>query len=428
MNRAIRSWSGIRRRLLNRRFWRDSSLLMLANVIVLILGLVRVPVLTRILSKDEVGMLGVVASVLPFMQILSMSGLDGASYHYVAQGYKAAFRVAFATRLRWSILSALGLLAVGAYWLWAGNQTLAWLFSIAALIFPLTTGLTAAAGTLGAREDFGRLFWYRIGEALTHYAGFGLLLLLPLMSTQVLWFSLANQAALAALQVGTAMWLIRQVRVDEVSPMLPEKQREMVRYGRHLTAINSISTAQTRVDALLIAWFLPLSVMADYSIAQLVYTQVKQLWTVYYAVRYPPLVRLPLARRRRWMVLEMGIIWAGFAALSLAVGAGLWVLVPIVLPSEYITSLPFINWLLAAFVVGIPGYFVEIYFRTCQNERGQYLLRGVAAVSGVALPSVFIIFWQAQGVVVGRFAASLVLSIFGAILYWKDGRKESLEA
>ena len=393
---------------------------MSANVIVMLLGLARVPILTRVLSKDEVGMIGVVSSVLPFLQLLSLSGLDGATYHYVAKGYPAALRTNITTRLRWSVLSTLGFLAGGVYWLWADNSILAWLFTIAALTYPATTGLTTVAGVLSAREDFIHLFWYRIGESLTRYVGFGVLLLLPASSIQVLWLYLGNKLALAALQVGVAAWLISQLRREKVLPMPPQERREMVRYGKHLTVINSISTAQTRVDGLLVGWFLPLSVMADYSIAQIVYTQFKRLWSVYYAVRYPPFVRLSLARRRRRMVLEMGVVMASSILLGLVTGVGLWITVPIILPREYVSSLPFISWLLAAFVVSIPGFFAEMYFRTRQDERSQYLLRGAAAVSGVVLPSLFILFWQAYGVVVGRFLASLILSAIGGFLFLRD--------
>jgi len=419
-----RLWSGIRRRLYSRRFWRDSGLLVLANVVVTVLGLVRVPVVTRALSKDEVGMIGVVASVLPFLQLLSLSGLDGATYHYVAQGYPAAIQVNISTRLRWSILSTLGFLVGGVYWLWAGQPVLAGLFTIAALTYPVTTGLTAVAGVLGAREDFVHLFWYRIGEALTRYVGFGILLLIPALSTKVLCFFLANKVALAVLQIGVASWLIHQLGGKEAQPMSSTEQQELLRYGRHLTVLNSISTAQTRVDALLIGWFLPLSVMADYSIAELVYNQLKHVWAVYYTVRYPPLVRLPLARRRRRMVLEMGAVWAAFVVLGVVAGAALWMLVPVILPREYSSSLPFIGWLMAVFVVSVPGFFAETYFRTRQDERSQYLLRGTAAICSVVLPSLFIIFWQAYGVVVGRFVAASVFSVAGAYLFVRDARRE----
>ncbi|MBN1977603.1 MAG: oligosaccharide flippase family protein [Anaerolineae bacterium] len=413
-------WESVRRRLLNRRFWRDTGLLMLANVIVMVLGLIRVPVVTRILSKDEVGMMGVVASILPFLQLLSLSGLDGATYHYVAKGYPAALQVNVSTRLRWSMLSTIGFLIGGVYWLLAGKLILAGLFTIAALTYPVTTGLTTVAGVLSAQERFVHLFWYRIGEALTRYVGFGLLLLLPVSSIRVLWFSLGDSVALAALQVGVAIWLINRLHQTKSSPMPPPEQREMIRYGKHLTALNSISTIQTKADGFLVGWFLPFGVMADYTIADLVYTQFKNLWAIYYAVRYPPLVRLPLARRRRRMILEMAVIWLAFILLGLAAGTGLWVLVPAILPSEYRSSLPFIGWLLAAFAVSIPGFFVETYFRTRQDERSQYALRGVAAICGVLFPLIFMLFWQGYGVVVGRFVAGSVLSIAGAYLFVQD--------
>ena len=411
-------------RLRSRRFWHGGGLLMLAHIIVTALGLVRVPVVTRILSKDEVGMIGVVASALPFLQLLSLSGLDGATYHYVAKGYPTALRVNIAIRLRWSILSTLGFLVGGMYWLWAGNSILAGLFSIAALTYPFTTGLTAVAGFLGAREDFGHLFWYRIGEALTRYVGFGVLLLLPVLSSQVLWFSLANNLALAVLQIGVAGWLINQLRREGIPRMLPQERREMVHYGKHLTVLNSITTAQTQVDGLLVGWFLPLSVMADYSIAQIVYTLIQQLWKIYNTVRYPPFVRLPLVRRQRRMVLEMWVVWAGFIVLGLATGAGLWVLVPVILPPEYGSSLPFVSWLLATFVVGVPGLFAQMYFQTRQDERSLYLLRGTAAVGGIVVPSFLIFFWRAYGVVVGRFVAGLALSVAGIYLFVQDIRRE----
>jgi O-antigen/teichoic acid export membrane protein len=419
---TVQLWQRARRRLNNRAVWRASGLLLTSSVLVALLGAVRIPILTRMLSKDEVGMIGVAASILPFLQLLSLSGLDSATYHYTAKGHPAALQVNVATRLRWSLVSTLGFFLAGMYWHWRGNQALAWLLAIAGLTYPLTTGLSAGAGVLGAREDFGRLFWYRLGEAVTRYAGFSLLLILPWLPERVLWFYLLNNLALAALQIETTRWLVSQARREGTSPMMGEAKQEMVRYGKHLTLVNAISTAQTRADSLLVGWLLPLSVMADYSIAMLAYAQFKRLWSVYYSVRYPPVVRLPLARRRRRMIFETGVVWAGFAGLGLAAALGLWVLVPIILPPEYRTSLPIINWLLATFVISVPGFFAEMYFRTQQDERSQYVLRGVAAVCGIILPLVFILLWGVRGVVVGRFAASLIFSAVGLWLFLRDGK------
>ncbi len=102
--------ASIWRRLHNRHFWQAGSLLMLANVIVLTLGLVRTPAMTWLLPKEQIGMMGVLAAWIPFVQLLSLSGLDSSAYHFVAKGKPWAFVVNVTYRLRWSLLSVAALL------------------------------------------------------------------------------------------------------------------------------------------------------------------------------------------------------------------------------------------------------------------------------------------------------------------------------
>ena len=425
MSQLPRLWSHIRRYITHRRLWQAGGLLMAANFVVVLLEMLRVPVVTRILTKEEVGMIAIVASVVPLLQLLSLSGLDGSSYHYISKGHTGALRVNVGVRMRWSLLSVLGFLIGGAYWWWQGNTLLAWLFTVTAVTYPAARGLTAAASALTARESFGRYFWFRIAEALTRYAGLGLLLLIPAMNTQVIWYSVANQIALGALQFITVAWLLNHFRQVEVAPMPIEDRREMIRYGKHLTAVNAISAAQTRIDAPLVAWLLPRAVMADFWVAQLVQAQFKRLWSVYYSLRYPPLVRLPVDQLRRRIVAETALLFVGYAALGVGGVALLWVVLPIVLPSEYASSLPLIAWLIAAFVASVPGFFAEMYFRMRQDERRQYVLRGVAAVTGVILPCIAIAIWHLDGVVIARFVISLIFSAVGITLFIKDGKSKA---
>lgn len=416
-------WGSVQKRLRNRQFWRASGLLMLANVIVLALGLIRTPAMTWLLPKEQVGMMGVVAAWLPFLQLLSLSGLDSASYHYVAKGQPGAFMVNLAYRLRWSLLSTVGFLVGAAYWWGQGAVPLACMFAIAGVSYPLTVGLSACGGMLGAQENFVGLFWYRLGESLTDFVGFVPILLSSWLVNQVVTFYGANQVATAVMQILVTVWMVKKLRSARTQPLPPDDEREMVRYGRHLTLMNGIGVAQTRTDALVVGSVLPLATMADYSIALLIYEQFKRLWGVYLSVRYPPLVRLPIFRRRRRILIEGGIIWLGFAIAGIGLGALTHWLIPIVLPSVYTSSLQYVNWLIAAFVVGIPGYFAETYFRTQQDERRQYIMRGTAAVFGVAMPASLVIVAGAVGVAIGRFVGSLVLSLIGVGLFWRESRE-----
>ena len=109
----------------------SGGLLLLANAIVVLLGLIRTPLVTWVLPKDEVGMIGVVAAWFPFVQLLSLTGLDTSAYHYAAKGQPGAFRVNLQYRLRWSLLSALAFLSGSVYWYSRGDPLLFWMFIIA---------------------------------------------------------------------------------------------------------------------------------------------------------------------------------------------------------------------------------------------------------------------------------------------------------
>jgi O-antigen/teichoic acid export membrane protein len=418
------------KRLRNRRFWRDSGLLMLANGIVLGLGIVRTPAMTWLLPKEQVGMMGVVAAWLPFLQLLSLSGLDSASYHYVAKGQPWAFVINLAYRLRWSLLSAAGFLAGAAYWWWQGEMPLAWMFVIAGVSYPVTIGLSACGGMLGAQENFVGLFWYRLGESITDFVGFVPLLLSTWLVNQVVTFYGANQVATAVMMIGVTWWLLRQLHRSLAPPISAEDIREIVRYGKHLTLIGSISVVQSRTDALLISTLFPLTTMADYAVALLISEQVRRLWGIYVTMRYPPLVRLPLRRRRRRLILEGSVVWLAFIALGIILAFAAHWLIPIFLPPIYVSSLGYVNWLIATVLIGLPGGIAEMYFRMAQSEKHQYIMRIVAAVIGIIAPVTILLITDmgAYGIVAGRFVANFFFSLLGLVLFIRHKVDENNES
>ena len=403
-------------RLNNRRFWRNSGLLLLANIIVIALGIIRTPAITWMLPKDEVGMVGVVASWLPFLQLLSLSGLDGASYHYVAKGQPWAFRVNLIHRLRWSLLSSAGYIVGAVLWARSGNTPLAWMFVIAGISYPITIGLSATSGMLGAQERYTGLFWYRIFESLTDFTGFIPLLFSVWWVSRVVTFYASNQIATAIMLVGLSVLFLHELNRDH-EPMPVQDQKEMLSYGKHLTVMNGFGVLQTRTDSLLVGTLLPLGVMADFSIALLVYEQLKRLWNVYVTVRYPPLVKLPLHRRQRRILLEGAAAVLLFLGMAIGISLASHLLIPIVLPASYISSLKYIDWLIFAFVFSVPGFMAEIYFRTQQDERHLYMIRGAAAVIGSITPAVLITSIGVNGIAIGRFLSAGMLSVFGLYLF-----------
>lgn len=408
----------IRRRLQSRHFLRAGGLLLAANLITSTLGVVRTLGMTWLMPKEEVGMLGVLLAWLPFLQLLSLPGMDSASYHYIAMGHRWAYAVNLAYRLRWSLWSVVGFGAGAWYWWEQGNTALAALFIVAGLLYPLTTALSAAGGTLAALEDFTALFWYRIVEALADLSGFLPLLLGVWWLSRAFTFYLSSQVAMAALLVTVTLWLLRRFRSGGSHAPDPLDRAGMVNYGRHQTGLVAIGVVQNRADAVMVSAFFSLTVMADYSLALLLQSQMKNFWTIYLSVRYPPLVRMP-HRQRRWRMLWEGVlVTLGFAGMGLLLAMGTTLVVPWLLPPSYASLLPYLYWLLAIFALSVPGYWAEAYFRTEQDNSRQYVMRGAAALLGVIIPLALLPSLGLQAIFWGRAAAALLFSLLGLGLAW----------
>ncbi len=200
-----------------------SGLLLLANIIVTGLGALRIPLVTWMIPKDQVGVLGIVLSWLPFVNLLSLPGIDSSAYHYVSKGHLRAFKIGVIHRLRWSLLSSIAFGAGAVFWYIKGENQTAWLFLITALSFPFTYALTSSAGILGAVQNFKGLFWYRVLEALTDFFGFLPLFLSFYFINQIITFYTFNQAASAAMQLSVVVLLIIA---------LQKREFESIRTGR----------------------------------------------------------------------------------------------------------------------------------------------------------------------------------------------------
>ena len=400
----------------NRRFWRDSGLLILANVIVTLLGLIRTPVMTWVLPKEEYGMIGTVSAWMPFLQLLSLSGMDSAAFHYVAKNIPWAYFKNISIRLRWSLLSAIGFIGLSIYWHFHAQTNLAILFLVTGISYPLTTGLTVIPNVLAAKENYKSLFYYRILESLVDFTGFIPLVLSSWIYSRIVSFYTANQLAAMIMQISYCIWIANKLRQKEIAPPTPEEDHEFVTYGKHLTLISGISVLQQRTDALFVSALLPLETMADYSIGLIVAEQFKRLWIIYTNIRYPRLVKMPTERRVKRIWYEGAAIWGGFILVLLFVVILAHFFIPIILPSNYVNSIILIDLLSLGFVIGVPGLIVETYFRTEQKAKQQYYLRISAAIINIICPILFITAFGVKGAAIGKILSNAVMSIMGVIL------------
>ena len=345
-----------------------------------------------------------------------MSGIDSSAYHFVAKGQLHAFISGAIYRFKWSILSGLVFIVGSFYWFSQEEFQLGWMFIIAGISFPFTYAMTSSSGYFGAQGFFNRLFWYRIAESLTDFFGFIPLIFSMVWISQGITFYSYNQLASAIMQVGTTILIIQQIRRNISQNNSNETKKEMIQYGKHLTAINGISVFQSRFDAWLVGITQTLDTTADYTIALMVQEQLRKLWGIYSTMRYPALVKLAFVTRKKQILREGIFVWIG---LSMAGGLILvlahW-LIPILLPISYVNSLQYINIFVFALLLGVPGGIAEMFFKLNQNSKMQYKIRMYGAIYGIAFPLLLISNYGAYGAAFGRMIANLLFSITATIL------------
>lgn len=411
------------KKLNNPRFWHDSGLLILANVIVTLLGLIRTPVMTWLLPKEEYGMIAAVSAWMPFLLLLSLSGMDSATYHYVAKKLPWAFFTNISIRTRWSLLSAFGFICLSIYWYLQGQTNYALLFLITGLSFPFSSALTVSASILSAQENFKKLFFYRIFESLVDFTGFIPLALSSWIFSRIVSFYTANQLATIIMQVAYCVWVTKNLHRLSYTPPTPEENQELIRYGKHLTLISGVSVVQARADALLVSALLPLETMADYSIGILVAEQFKRLWMIYTSIRYPRLVRMETSRRIRRIWIEGFVVWGAFIVVLIGVIILSHVVIPLILPSTYKNSIELIDLLSFGFIMGVPGMIIELYFRTEQNPKQQYYMRISAALVNLICPYFLMLSLGVQGAAIGKILANATMSGVGMILFILESKR-----
>jgi O-antigen/teichoic acid export membrane protein len=401
----------------DQQFLKESSLLLLSYGIITVLGLVRTPIIVWVIPKEQVGMLGVVASWMPFLQLASLTGLDTASYHYTSKGQPWSFAINLQHRLRWSLLSTAGFFIVAIFYFVQKENSLGWLFIIAGVSYPFTVGLSAAGGMLGAQERYKALFWYRIWESLTDFTGFIPLLFSAIWVSQIVTFYGANQFATLIMMVGYSAWLFIPLYREKQNRLSQQDQRDLLSYGKHQTVINGLIVLNNRIDALLVGIFLPFATMADYSIALLIFEQLKRLWNIYITVRYPKLVKMRSHQIKRQFVLEGKLVFLSYVAGSVFIVAACYFLIPLILPPSYANSLGVIVLLIIAFLVNIPAWMVDTFFRTQQDHKHQYAMRLTGVVVGSVSSLILLPVWGAYGVAGGRILAGVAQSIFGSLVF-----------
>lgn len=404
--------------LLSRYLVASSVPLLVAQGVTALLGLGRNTLLTQSLSKADYGSLSYLMNWLTLIGLVGLSGMDVAIAQYVAKGYWEAIRVGIRLRLLLATGPIAIILAFEFFGTRIGLTPMApgvWLVS--AVFFPSAYVLAVISSILGALKQFRTLAVFSFGESLVFLCAAGLgLWLWPARPIQAIVFF--QWLFLSLLHAG--FWLrLRRPQTESLSLTTEQRQR-FLRFGTHMTALTAMSLVSSRLGAVLLGTITSLESLADYTVAELFFDQLRALMNIYTSVSSPRLIALPSPVRWRQLGRELRLIGPLFLAFCLIIGLLLTLIIPWLFSARYVSSIPYLWALLLAFVCSVPGSACEMYFRIEEAERPLYQMRLASNVSAIVLPPALLLSCGPLGVPLGRAAAYLLYSASGLLLYYRQ--------
>jgi len=218
--------------------FKGGSWLILAEIVSGFVSVVILAAFANWASKETFGAYQFVFSVVTVLSVVSLPGIDQALTRSVARGNDRSLQIAFRTKLVWSTLGVLALLAISSWYFINNNLTLTLAFLVVVPFFHLRFSTTVFQSFWEGRKHFDISLIYR---AITG-VGLAIVMVVAILLTDKLWVLLLAFSATSAF-FNTLFYLfsLKQIKNNKVD-------EKMVGFGKHLTAMNLLEKISYDID------------------------------------------------------------------------------------------------------------------------------------------------------------------------------------
>lgn len=370
-------------------------------------------VISHAVSKDVYGTYKYVLSFVALLSVFSLNNFGSAVFQSVARGFDGALKDGFRINLRWSILIFAGALAAGAYYVSAGNLTLAYAILLGGCVSPFIKSASMFGAYLSAKKDFARQTLYV--DVAGNIIPVAALITTAYVSPGVIPLVTAYFLANAAVDMYFYFKTREVYRVDD-----SKTDPQMFSYGKHLSLIGILTGVASNIDKLLLFHYVTASELAVYAFSTGILDQLKgpiKTLDTMMQVRF-------VARRdddlQRGMPYKM--LWMFF--LSLAIITLFFIAAPFLytlLFPAYVEAIPYARIyafsLLGITFFPIASYIVSKSIESRKKLRDQYLLIIIPSIIQIATIFVGVLGWGLWGLVVARVVSSLAAGLVTILIY-----------
>jgi O-antigen/teichoic acid export membrane protein len=359
--------------------------------------------------KEVFGNYKFILSVVGILSIFSLSNLGTAVAQSAARGYDGALIEGFKNNLRWSVLVFAGAVALGAYYAFNGNMSLALGILLGGCATPFLSGANLAGSFLNGKQDFPRatIYFGIIGVIVPAATLIATIFLTSNVLILVSVFFLSNLLVDTLLYMRTAK--LFHVRGAKFDPL-------MLSYGKHLSAMGVIGGIAGGIDQLLLFHYAGAVNLAIYAFAIGIVDQAKgpvkvldKMMQARFSNRRTSHIEQSIENKMLWM-LGAGI---GFIAMFYVLAPWIYGLLFPTYPEAVAFARVYALGWIAVGTIPIGSYFVAH-----KKIREQYMLGVGGSIIQIAFMTVGVVGWGLWGLVLARVLANVATTFFMLILYY----------
>ncbi len=394
---------------------RGSFWSILAQIVVSIAIFAFAIIVARYLPKDVYGQYKYIIALVAILSTFSLTGLGTSVFQSVARGFDSSLYKGFWTNIRWSALIFLGALALGVYYLFQGNFTLAIGIFIGGSLSPFLTSANMASIFLNAKKDFRRTaLYFGITETLF---SIGALIITVLLTHNVLIlvavYFLSN--TLATLFLYKRVTYIYKPDSTKIDP-------GMLTYAKHLSLMGILSGVAGRIDQVLLFHFVGPIQLAVYSFAVAIPDQTKGPLKMLNTMIQAKFVTQSDESIRSSMKNKM--FWLALSSITFVI---IYILI-----APYFYGFFFPNYtdavlysqIYAVSLIGIIVAPASSYLIAKKKVHEQYANSIVVSIAQIVFMLVGVIIWGFLGLVIARVLVRLSGSAFTYFLFLKSSKVE----
>jgi O-antigen/teichoic acid export membrane protein len=370
-----------------------------------ITGLILSVSFANLLAKESYGFYQFVISMASILAVFSLTGIGTAIIRGIAQGDEGCLRPSVKVSLKWTLGILLTAAATSLYYWTKGNYQLSIAFAVVAIAQPLITTFNLYKTYLQGKKLFKS---YSVIQTAQRLLPFTLLLIAilctrnPLTLVIVYFISHAISAVLIYLYVVIKFKLPKQSEV-----------KDLVKYGKHLSLMESMAELATAADKVLIWFFLGAAPTAAYALAQLPIIHLQAMFGFIRELAFPKIAQKSLPGLAKALPEKIRTYW--IVALAVVV------LYIISAPTIFHIFLPkypeavIYTQVLSLVILVVPRSLVTHTFAAHQRTKELYLVNFSTPIIRLSLLAIGLPMFGIWGVI----GATLISEWCAALLQWK---------